>query len=151
MPLELLFSLASTLALTGWVALLAAPLRPGPILLYAGRFVPLALASLYAALVLGYWTSGSGGFSSLADVGRLFASPQLLLAGWVHYLSFDLFIGAWQVSEARRRGIGYFSLLPCLALTFLFGPAGLLLFLSLSGAKRLVAAGQTPPGDPAHV
>jgi len=29
-------------------------------------------------------------------VAQLFENRWLLLAGWVHYLAFDLFIGAWE-------------------------------------------------------
>jgi len=29
----------------------------------------------------------------------------VLLAGWTHYLAFDLFIGGWEVRDAQRRGI----------------------------------------------
>lgn len=61
----------------------------------------------------------------------------LLLAGWVHYLAFDLFIGSWEVRDAQRHGLSHLLVVPCLALTFLFGPVGLLLYLGLRGATRL--------------
>lgn len=47
------------------------------------------------------------------------------------YLAFDLFVGSWIVEDGLTRGINRFALIPCLGLTFLFGPAGLLLFLGL--------------------
>ena len=143
MELETLFSLASALALSGWVALLATPLLPRLSQIYAGIMLPAVLATLYAGLVLAFWSSGCGGFGSLAAVTELFATPQLLLAGWVHYLAFDLLVGAWQVRQARAEGIGFLVLLPCLALTFLFGPGGLLMFLGLRAANRL--APRRPP------
>ena len=34
-----------------------------------------------------------GDFSSLAGVGALFRQPAALLAGWLHYLAFDLLVG----------------------------------------------------------
>jgi hypothetical protein len=52
----------------------------------------------------------------------------LLLAGWIHYLAFDLFVGSWEARDARQRGVPHLALVPCLALTFLFGPAGWLLY-----------------------
>jgi hypothetical protein len=61
-------------------------------------------------------------------VQKLFADPWLLLAGWVHYLVFDLFIGSWEVRDAGRLGIPHLLVVPCLVLSFLFGPAGLLLY-----------------------
>ena len=70
-------------------------------------------------------------FEAAHDVAHLFQTPHLLLAGWIHYLAFDLFIGAWEVRDARRLGITHILVIPCLALTFLFGPAGLLLYFVL--------------------
>ena len=67
----------------------------------------------------------------------LFTSPEIALAGWVHYLAFDLLVGAWEVRTARREAIPHLLVLPCLVLTFLFGPAGFLLFLGIRAARRL--------------
>jgi hypothetical protein len=67
---------------------------------------------------------------------RLFDHPGVALAGWVHYLAFDLLVGLWIARSARDRGIPHLLALPCLALTFLFGPAGFLAFLILSLALR---------------
>lgn len=132
MPPELLFRLANLLALLGWAALLLGLLTGRDRLrrAVAGRAVPLLLAALYATLLgLAWpgWPEG-GGFGSLAGVARLFADPLLLLAGWVHYLAFDLLVGAWIAEEVPRRGLPRWLLVPALPLTFLFGPLGLLAF-----------------------
>jgi hypothetical protein len=80
-----------------------------------------------------------GGFSSLSSVALLFQNRDLLLAGWVHYLAFDLLVGSWEVRDAQRIGIRHYLVVPCLVLTFLFGPAGWLLYLLLrSVATRTV-------------
>jgi hypothetical protein len=94
--------------------------------------VPAALALLYAALIGGTWSSADGGFSTLAEVASLFDNRWLLLAGWVHYLCFDLLVGTWEVQDARARGIPHLLVVPCLVLTFLFGPAGWLLYKVLA-------------------
>src|SRR5687767_8525855 len=47
------------------------------------------------------WAGSAGGFSSLAAIGTLFSSPWLLLAGWTHYLAFDLLVGSWEMRDAR--------------------------------------------------
>jgi hypothetical protein len=70
---------------------------------------------------------------------RCFENHWLLLAGWVHYLAFDLFIGAWQVRDSKALGISHLLVLPCLVLTFLFGPVGLLLYFLIRVACRRVA------------
>ncbi len=71
------------------------------------------------------------GFNSIAQVRALFSVDRALVAGWIHYLAFDLFIGAWQTRDARALGIAQWAVLPCLVLTFLFGPLGLGLYLLL--------------------
>jgi hypothetical protein len=134
MDVNLLFASANLLALAGWALLLASPLIPTLADRLAGFALPLLLSVAYAGLVLAFWTRAEGGFGSLDDVARLFRAPQLLLAGWLHYLAFDLFVGAWEVRTARRDGIPFPFIIPCLALTFLFGPAGYLVFTAVRAA-----------------
>lgn len=130
MTLQILFSLAGSLALAGWLVLAVTPYRYD-LPRYTSAAIAAAIAMLYAALIAAFWTSADGGFGSLADVGRLFGHPGLLLAGWVHYLAFDLLVGLWEREQARRLDMPHWLLLPCLALTFLFGPLGWLLFMAL--------------------
>jgi ABA4-like protein len=73
--------------------------------------------------------SNEGGFGSLDQVAILFSNRQALLAGWIHYLAFDLFIGSWEVRDAQRLAIPHLAVIPALVLTFMFGPIGLLLYL----------------------
>ena len=62
---------------------------------------------------------------------ELFTSPRAVLAGWVHYLAFDLMVGWFIVSNAAKHGLNRYLLIPCLLLTFIFGPMGLLLYLAV--------------------
>jgi hypothetical protein len=125
-----LFSLANSVAAVAWLVLILAPDRWRLPRLAAGG-TALALAILYAALIAVFWSSGEGGFGSLSGVAGLFEQRGLLLAGWVHYLAFDLLIGLWEREEAARIGLSRWLLLPCLFLTFMFGPIGWLLFLAV--------------------
>ena len=125
---DTLFQIANPLAMAGWVALVASPLLPRLAQVIGGVGVPAMLSVGYTAVILAFWTSGTGGFDTLDNVALLFESRWLLLAGWVHYLAFDLLIGAWEVRTARREGIPHLVVIPCLLITFLFGPAGYLLF-----------------------
>ena len=130
MSLETVFTACNLLAMLGWVLLVLAP-RRAAVRLVCGVVIPALLAVVYLALVLRHFGSSDGGFGSLALVARLFENPAMLLAGWVHYLVFDLFIGAWQTRDAARHGIPHVLVVPCLVLTFLLGPIGLLLYLAL--------------------
>jgi hypothetical protein len=128
---DALFQLANNVALAGWLVLLASPWLPVFADRVSGIAIPLLLSVGYAGLILAFWTRSEGGFDSLDNVALLFQTRGLLLAGWIHYLAFDLFIGAWSVRVARREGISFPLVVPCLALTFLFGPVGLLMFSAL--------------------
>jgi hypothetical protein len=142
MPAETIFSAATMLAMAGWLALLVAPRTPWITWRLAGIAIPAALATLYVVLLAVHAPGAEGGFSSLADVAALFRTEGVLLAGWIHYLAFDLFIGAWICRHGAAEGINPWLLRLCLPPTFLAGPAGLLLFLGLRAAlpKREILA-----------
>ena len=46
---------------------------------------------------------------------------------------FDLFVGAWQARDAQRVGLNHFLLIPCLLLTLVVGPIGLVTYLMIRG------------------
>ena len=69
-----------------------------------------------------------GTTTTLAGVTTLFSSPWLLVAGWLHYLAFDLLIGTWEARDSVGRGVPRWALVPCLFLTLMFGPAGWLAY-----------------------
>lgn len=132
---ESLFSLAGILAVLGWILLAVVP-RWRWTMGIAAVALPMALAGLYLGLVLVNLFGTEGGFGSLEQVARLFEDRWLLLAGWVHYLAFDLFVGAWEVRDAQRLDIPHLAVLPCLALTFFLGPIGLLLYFLIRATLR---------------
>lgn len=133
---EHLFSMLNGVALIGWLALALAPWAQRPARIIARVAIPGMLAVTYSLLIATSWPGAPGGFSSLAGVALLFSNPWLLLAGWTHYLAFDLLVGCWEVADARSRGLAHAFVLPCLAVTFLFGPAGWLLYLAIRTACR---------------
>lgn len=132
---ELIFRVANIVAMIGWIALLGSFRFPAAADRISGLAIPLLLSVAYAGLILGYWAQGEGGFGSLDDVAALFQTRELLLAGWIHYLAFDLFVGAWIVRTARAAGMPFLFVVPCLVLTFLFGPTGFLLFSAMRMAR----------------
>jgi hypothetical protein len=137
---EKLFSLFSILALLGWLMLILAPRWRPASRLIAPVIIPSLIAILYIYLMATRFAAAEGGFGTLADVKKLLADDHLLLGGWIHYLAFDLFIGAWEVRDSQRRGIRHLAVIPCLALTFYFGPAGLLLYLIVRAVTKKVVA-----------
>jgi hypothetical protein len=136
---ETLFGLAGNLALAGWLALICLPRRPWLIRLLRFGVVGV-LSALYSSLVFVYFFRVSGGFGSLAAVKTLFASDPVLLAGWVHYLAFDLFVGVWLAARLDAQRLSRWLQAPILAATFVFGPLGLL----LGFAPGALATSQAP-------
>lgn len=133
MSTDTLFMAANAVALWGWIALLASPRFPDWSDRIAGVIIPLLLAAAYTALAAlylsGALTGGTGaGYFTLDAVMKLFATKEVVLAGWLHVLAFDLFVGAWIVRTARTESISFGWVVLCLVPTFLFGPAGLLAF-----------------------
>jgi hypothetical protein len=131
-----LFFIANTLALAGWVALLAFPRRGFVNRTLCGVALPLAFAVAYAVVLASALPQAEGGFSSLAGVAALFADPWLLLAGWLHYLAFDPFLGAWIARRATAEALPRWLLFAALPPTFLAGPLGLLAFFGLRRAVQ---------------
>ena len=133
---EGVFSMASTPALVAWVLLAVRP-RAAWVQLVTARVVPIAFAVVYAVIIVLRFGRGDGGFGSLAEVSALFQDPWTLLAGWIHYLAFDLLTGVWETRDAARRGVPHWLVVPCLFLTFMFGPAGWLLYMGVRNVQRM--------------
>ncbi len=134
---DTLFQIANPLAMLGWVALILAPFAPRFADWTAFFVIPMLMSVAYSALILAYWSGAIGGYSSLPDVMALFTDPHIALAGWVHYLAFDLIIGAWATRKAREAGIPHLLVVPHLVLIFLFGPAGFLTYCAMHLAFHL--------------
>ena len=124
------FQLANTLVLPHWLLMLVAPRWRGTQWLMSTLLIPGLLALMY---VFYLFTSDSDldfrSFSTLAGVMALFKQDQAVLAGWIHYLAFDLVAGSWVLQNGQKRGINHLLLVPCLLLCFMLGPCGLLLYL----------------------
>ena len=138
---DTIFQICSNGVIPAWILLAVAPSWSWTQRIVHQIWIPIFLGSVYLAVFLTSPAMPSGGgFSSLKGVMTLFTSPHFALVGWVHYLVFDLFVGAWEVRDARRRSISHWFVVPCLFLTLMLGPIGLLAYLTLRyGLKREVS------------
>jgi hypothetical protein len=140
MTLDLLFLVANYSVMPAWLLLAVAPRWDWTRRLVHSLLYPAVLGTVYtlyaATSLLGPAAPEGGGFGSLDGVVELFSVPSLAFIGWVHYLVFDLFVGAWEARDAQRREIPHALLLPCLFFTLMLGPLGLLLYLSIRYALR---------------
>ncbi len=133
---EALFSICNLVAMPGWLLLIFAPRWKWTARLVVSGVVSLLLAAVYLVLIVTTLGKADGGFGSLAQVAQLFRHDWVLLAGWVHYLAFDLFVGSWEVSDAQKLKINHLLVIPCLLLTFLLGPIGFMAYHLVSLKAR---------------
>jgi hypothetical protein len=133
MSADLLFSIFNLAVLPGWLLLLVLPRWKWTLGLVSAGLIPFLLGLCYLVLFLliGFEGPEDGGFGSLYGVMQLFTAPYAVLIGWIHYLAFDLFIGSWELQDSQRKGIPHWMMVPCLVLTFLLGPVGLVCYLTL--------------------
>ncbi len=149
---ELLFSLLNLSVMPAWALLIFAPKWRVTENLVHSMLYPVGLGLFYAACMgvamIGGVTGnvafeGEVSFTTLEGVRNIFGNDMGVLVGWSHYLVFDLFVGAWEARDARRRGFNHFILIPCLLLTYMLGPVGLLVYLALRFVMKKSGSGLT--------
>lgn len=131
MNAEQIFSITSLVAMISWLILAIAPHWMVTRKLILSGAIPLLLSAAYLILIVLFFGKADGGFDSLAGVMKLFTNEWAVLAGWIHYLAFDLLIGIWETKDAQEKGISHWFVIPCLFLTFMLGPVGFLLYCVL--------------------
>ncbi len=130
-----LYKLVNVVAAIGWVILIFLPnwdLADSAI--KYGIVVGLSVFYIYVLFItkdIKNEVFPKGNFTSLEGVINLFKNPRNLLAGWVHYLAFDLMLGIYIKTQANEIGMSHFLQIPCFILTFMLGPVGYLLFVIL--------------------
>ena len=134
---EQIFVFANYGVLPFWALLVFAPTLKLTDLVVHSVAAPLLLGTLYLWLFVDGAFTGNGAsisdFATLDGVMKLFTMKQAVVAGWVHYLVFDLFVGAWIGRDAQRCAVPHLVVVPCLLLTLLLGPLGLMAYLLLRG------------------
>ena len=138
-----LFEVTNTVALVAWIALVAFPGRRFVSHVLCAVLVPGLLAACYAAVI--GWKLASGGpppddLMTLAGLRAAFADDWVFAAAWIHYLEFDMAVGAWIARDAVRLGIPWPVRTLALMLTFLAGPAGFLMHLAARSLHRRAVA-----------
>src|SRR5262245_53222659 len=124
MTAEQMFSIFNMLAAVGWLLLAILPGRRWVTDVVTGRALPALFAVVYIAIIATTFFGAEGSFWTLDGVATLFTNRWILLAGWLHYLTFDMLIGTWEARDARERGVPHLLLVPCLFLTLMLGPLG---------------------------
>lgn len=136
---EVAFQLLNLSVLPWWIVWMVAPRSRWARRAASHGAVFVGLAAAYTVLLLSALvTAGPGGGFGFEGLRVALSEPVGFLAGWTHYLCFDLFVGAWTVREGRRLGL---EVRPFLFFTLMAGPIGLGAFL-LRRAWHLRTLGQ---------
>lgn len=123
-----IFSFGNSFVLIGWILLVFLPdWKYTQVLILNGVVVFFSI--LYSYLIgrdIGSFDPNS--FSTLANVKALFQNGDAVAAGWLHYLAFDLFVGAYIVRESKKVGTSRWIYTLILPFAFMFGPVGYLIY-----------------------
>jgi Domain of unknown function (DUF4281) len=138
MTASTLFQAFNSFALIGWILMIAGVVFNRPYLrdTLSGIWFPVILSAGYTALIIFFFAQTDGGYDSLENVQKLFAAPWIALAGWLHYLAFDMFVGSRIARQTQELGLTRWPLIALLPITFLFGPIGYLAFEGLKAFKK---------------
>lgn len=129
MPPDQIFQICSSIAMAGWLILIVLPGWHAADKFILGIIIMLFALTYSWLLFTSFSFSDMGKFGSLQGVLELFRDPTVVTAGWIHYLAFDLLAGLFIRSNGRKHGISHWLVIPCLLLTFMLGPVGVLLYL----------------------
>ena len=135
-PTEI-FSYANLMTMPMWLLMIFLPKWKVTRFLIDYKVIPLVLSVIYAVYIfIAIKTGGGMDFGSLQSVMALFTKENAVLAGWVHYLAFDLLVGMWILDQNRTLKIHQVLIAPCLLGTFMLGPLGFLLFMGIRAIKK---------------
>jgi hypothetical protein len=141
------FQIVNLVVFVAWVCLLFAPKRELVHKIIMGGVI-VFLCLFYSVLVLSnFFLDPDGGFASLAQVQSLFKSQPIAVAGWIHYLAFDLFVGLAINHHAVKHGFPNSIRVLLLIATFMFGPIGLIMFLAIRWLDRSAFLKQLMPAN----
>ena len=124
------FQIANLLVLPQWLLMAVAPRWRVTRWLVRSLSIPVLLAVLYALYLFGGGPVDFGAFGSLEGIKGLFRNggDGVMLAGWIHYLAFDLVAGSVVLRDAQEREIPHWLIVVPLLFCFMLGPVGLLLY-----------------------
>tara|TARA_R110002050_G_scaffold56512_3_gene127069 strand:- start:19292 stop:19708 length:417 start_codon:yes stop_codon:yes gene_type:complete len=131
------FSIAGMIAMPMWILMILLPKWKVTRFLIDYKVAPVLLSFIYAIYIIqAIAIGGAMDFGSLTSVMALFTEENAVLAGWVHYLAFDLIVGMWMLDQNKELRIHQLVMAPCLFATFMFGPIGFLLFTGIKTFKQ---------------
>lgn len=136
MNTDTIFKVTCLIAAVGWIVLIFV----SPFWFKWDRFVVgiiiVILALTYSLLnFTNFDPDILSKFSTLDGVQSLYQNKALLLAGWEHFLAFDLLVAVWIKRNSVKFGINHWVILPAIIFTCMLGPLGFIIYLLIRWAK----------------
>ncbi|MEQ9302286.1 MAG: ABA4-like family protein [Marinoscillum sp.] len=131
-----IFELVNFIALIAWALMIFTPKWKYTTKMVKNLISPVLLSMAYLTIISTTINGSSLDITSLDQVRKLFNNDYVLLAGWIHYLAFDLFVGCWILKKSLDEKIPLYVSIPCLLFTFIAGPIGCLLFVAAYYIKK---------------
>ncbi len=126
---------SSILIFIPWLALTFAPNWRWSETLASVSAIILMVASAYFTFIYLRTGNEGGHVFSFDGIRNLLRNTDMLMTGWLNYLAFALLVGIWETNDAHKSKIPHIFVAPCLLLTFIAGPVGLLLYLLIRWAR----------------
>jgi Domain of unknown function (DUF4281) len=136
MNIESTYQYASILILLPWAMMIFAPNRryTDPVAFTAAVALFLA-GTIYTVLFIRIGFN-SGSFQNGSAILQFFRNKDMLLSGWFNYLSLCLLAGIWQNHDSSALKIPHIWVLPCLLLTMISGPVGILIYCLIRWVQK---------------
>ena len=123
------YDFCNSFALSSWILMIFFPKWKWTPRIILGLIVVI-LGLLYSYYLLNSFSFEMfESFGSLEAIMALFTSPEAVLAGWIHYLAFDMVVGWFILGDSQKNKINHLMIIPCLLFTFMMGPIGFLLYI----------------------
>ncbi|WP_265563321.1 ABA4-like family protein [Sphingomicrobium arenosum] len=144
MDWETLFGVVVAGVFIPWLVLIVGPRGPKThaLIFYLGIGL---LALIYSVVIVTMQFGATGidweSLGTIEGVRGLFASDAGVTLGWVHYLTFDLFVGQWIAKDADHKLVSRWVQGPILFLVLFAGPLGLFLWMVIRERRARAMAG----------
>lgn len=127
---EAVFKLAGTLVLPQWLLMIFAPRWIITKWIVNSCLISVFMGVIYIIYLFGGGMIDFGAFGTLPGVKNLFTNggDGVMLAGWVHYLAFDLLAATFLLRDSQEKGIPHLLIVIPLFFCFMLGPIGFLLY-----------------------
>lgn len=126
--LQNIYTVVNLGVLPFWAMMIFAPRWAMTQRLVHSILIPAIWAVMYVGVGI---LAKPGAVGTLADVHQAMSHEAMVLFGWIHYLTLDMFVGFWQLRDSQKHEIPHLLVAPTLVLTLAFGPAGFLSYVLL--------------------